>query len=265
MGGSTSSNDSISAARDEPGWRGRLILLPGLVLYVGQGGHADTHQHHAVQLVWSLEGEVNLQLGGRSLATAVTLIPASTPHALDVRGPVVMWLVERHAALGLALDELARGEHEAAVHAELTATGPPDIAGPTDALASWAAGALRRLTGVTSLEGSVSEPIVRVLAAVDTGALNELAAAAKVACLSPTRLTHRFGAEVGLPFRRFVLWSRVKRAVIAVQAGHDLTRAAIEAGFADSAHFSRTFRKTIGLAPSSVLPFLEIAHGAWSR
>jgi AraC-like DNA-binding protein len=63
---------------------------------------------------------------------------------------------------------------------------------------------------------------------------------------------------VGIPFRRFVLWSRMRQAVASTQAGRDLTEAAVDAGFSDSAHLSRTFRAMFGLSPSMVLPLAEI-------
>jgi AraC-like DNA-binding protein len=38
-----------------------------------------------------------------------------------------------------------------------------------------------------------------------------------------------------------------------VLAGHSLTEAAYQGGFADAAHFSRTFRRMFGLPPSQLL------------
>jgi AraC-like DNA-binding protein len=81
--------------------------------------------------------------------------------------------------------------------------------------------------------------------------------------VSPTRVTHQFTSEIGIPVRRFVLWTRIKRAVEAHRTGRDLTAAAIEAGFSDAAHFSRTFRAMFGLSPSLVLPVAEIIGRAW--
>jgi AraC-like DNA-binding protein len=77
--------------------------------------------------------------------------------------------------------------------------------------------------------------------------------------LSPTRLTHRFTREVGIPFRALVPWLRVAAAVRAMQAARargvegSLTHAAHAAGFADAAHLTRTFRALFGLPPSLVL------------
>lgn len=76
--------------------------------------------------------------------------------------------------------------------------------------------------------------------------LAELAAALNV---SESWLVHRFTDEVGVPIRRYVLWQRLWRAVEALK-GATLTEAAHAAGLSDSAHLSRTFRETFGVAPS---------------
>ena len=82
--------------------------------------------------------------------------------------------------------------------------------------------------------------------------------------LSPTRLTHRFSSEVGLPYRAFVPWLRVARVVREVQTSRasglapNLTRAALAAGFVDSAHLTRSFRALFGMPPSVVLSHARI-------
>jgi AraC family transcriptional regulator len=77
-----------------------------------------------------------------------------------------------------------------------------------------------------------------------------LAAVAKVVHRSPSRLAHRFTEATGVPLRRYVLWCRLRMAADAAMRGASLTEAAHLAGFADSAHLSRTFRAMFGVAPS---------------
>jgi AraC-like DNA-binding protein len=76
--------------------------------------------------------------------------------------------------------------------------------------------------------------------------------AARGVGLSPSRASHLFVEETGLPFRTYVLWLRLVRAVDARTAGRTLTEAAQEAGFSDSAHLSRTFKRMFGL-PAAAL------------
>jgi AraC-like DNA-binding protein len=67
--------------------------------------------------------------------------------------------------------------------------------------------------------------------------------------LSPSRFAHVFKATVGVPVRRYVLWMKMRRALDLAIAGDSLTTAALSAGFADSAHLSRTVRAMMGIAP----------------
>ena len=73
----------------------------------------------------------------------------------------------------------------------------------------------------------------------------------------PHEAVHRRSARhlsggVGLPLRRYLLWLRLQDAVQAIAAGAPLTDAAHAAGFADSAHLSRTFRRMFGITPSDL-------------
>ncbi|CCH30252.1 hypothetical protein BN6_29420 [Saccharothrix espanaensis DSM 44229] len=66
--------------------------------------------------------------------------------------------------------------------------------------------------------------------------------------LSASRFQHLFTAHTGTSFRRYRLWARMLHVARATRAGKDLTTAAIEAGFASSAHFSDSFRAMFGLS-----------------
>ena len=75
-------------------------------------------------------------------------------------------------------------------------------------------------------------------------------AVASAAGVSESWLSHHFGDRVGVPIRRYVLWRRLRLAIKAALDGDSLTDAAHAAGFSDSAHLTRTFRETFGVAPS---------------
>jgi len=83
--------------------------------------------------------------------------------------------------------------------------------------------------------------------AADTASVTQAAASAG---LSPSRFQHLFTREVGVPFRRYRTWQRLRAAIRAVASGSNLTTAAHSAGFADQAHFTREFRRTFGAPPS---------------
>ncbi|WP_212751142.1 helix-turn-helix transcriptional regulator [Pseudoalteromonas rubra] len=65
--------------------------------------------------------------------------------------------------------------------------------------------------------------------------------------LSKSRFLHLFKDQVGIAWRPFLLWRRLLCALQTLISGRSATEAAYRAGFADSAHLSRTFRSTFGM------------------
>lgn len=76
--------------------------------------------------------------------------------------------------------------------------------------------------------------------------------------LSVPRLSQLFKEEMGTPIRRFRLWHRVFVTAARLKEGAGLTDAALAAGFADYAQFSRTYRQLAGGNPSEARDNTEI-------
>ena len=242
-----------------PAWGGRLILDAGTILFVGPGGAAERHAHHAVQLVWALDGEFAVTFDA-PVRRRATVIPADVEHAFDSTGRrVAILFVEPHGARGAALDRRARTELGAELVDALAEVPFPRLDLSIEDAAGWCRdvfGTLGAEEQTSPLSAVSRRAVAYVESAID--GKPQLVEAARRAGVSPTRLTHVFTREVGIPFRRFVLWTRIKQAVASTQAGLDLTQAAVDAGFSDSAHLSRTFRAMFGLSPSMVLPLAEL-------
>jgi AraC-like DNA-binding protein len=65
--------------------------------------------------------------------------------------------------------------------------------------------------------------------------------------LSESRFLHLFKENMQLPLRPYLLWRRLICAIKALESGQNATQAAHIAGFSDSAHLSRTFKKQFGI------------------
>ena len=76
--------------------------------------------------------------------------------------------------------------------------------------------------------------------------------AASKACLSPGRFAHLFKEQVGLPFRRYMLWRKLTRAAIAIGREGTIAAAAQAGDFSDAAHLARTFSAMFGPPPSAM-------------
>jgi AraC-like DNA-binding protein len=70
--------------------------------------------------------------------------------------------------------------------------------------------------------------------------------------LSYHRTSHLFVEAVGIPVRTYQLWQKLYRSCGPLLAGASLTEVAHAAGFVDSAHYSSTFHKAYGRAPSEM-------------
>jgi len=84
--------------------------------------------------------------------------------------------------------------------------------------------------------------------------------AAALVHLSPGRFAHLFKEQLGLPFRRYLLWRKLTRAMLAIGREPNIAAAAHASDFADAAHLTRTFNDMFGMPPSALMrgEFFEI-------
>ena len=71
--------------------------------------------------------------------------------------------------------------------------------------------------------------------------------------LSESRFSHWFRERAGMPMQTYRKWLRLTRAVERILDGEPMAGASIAAGFADQAHFVRTFRAMFGINPVAAL------------
>jgi len=222
---------------------------------------AGSHNHHAIQLVMAFGHDLRIEVQTVEHECRAALVPSNVPHRFWAAGrDIALLLVDPQSASGVQLEEIARGRGSTQLDDHVPAAGPgPDL--PANALMGWAEAVVDSVIGNRSMRPLLSPGVRAALRYVqrEIDGPVRLAEAASAAGISPTRLTHAFSSEVGLPFRRYVLWARTKRAVEEVRRGASLTQAAATAGFSDSAHLSRTFRRAFGLPPSFLLAAGEIA------
>lgn len=205
-----------------------LILCRGCMAYFGPVSDNRPHRHHAGMLVQSAGTPFLLHdaRGRRHLHQAVVAPDAS--HALDSLGAPVRVLLFEPAVLA-----------------------PADLSGASTAPGLDCPRVLLGLRPDESTPPDARIEQLKALARTTDGTVHLNALAGRIG-LSPSRLTHRFTRDEGIPFKRWLLWDRLLRAAERLAAGDDLTTAAHAAGFADSAHFSRSFRVHFGLTASRV-------------
>jgi AraC-like DNA-binding protein len=249
--------------------RGRIVFWEGASMWVLSAGPAVSsegfkgtlHSHHAVQVTIALEGWYRLQSGDQSVDAPVAAVAPDARHAITSHGTVAFVYIEPESVAGrAAVRRLFDKRRLVSVDTALFGTLPAELLAAyrdpaiTEArLVEIGRALVSRLSGeveIPTLDERVSKVITWANAQLATPI--RLADAAAVAGLSPDRLRHVFVRHTGLPFRTYVLWLRLLKAVEAFSRGESLTNAAHEAGFADSAHLSRTFRRTFGVTAAEL-------------
>lgn len=221
-----------------------LTVGRGWAVYVGPVEPGRLHRHQAAQLTWTTQGVVSLEGAWGVLETPGHFLPAGVPHQLVTTHPVRIvfldptmpgrspsaWLPPTAAALTAVQTDLLEHGLDRWLRGE-AAMAAPSADERTDDL---------RWTAVLRwLEQALDRP-VRVHEAADAVGL------------SASRFMHWFSEASGLSFRAYVRWLRLQHAVRTLAGGSSLTEAAHLAGFADSAHLTRTFVATFGVRPASL-------------
>lgn len=223
------------------------MFTPGLMAFTGDIGDTAPHSHAAVQVLLVTRGQVSLtDAAARTEIAQTAIIPPGTPH--EVRA--------EPGTTGL-----------------LAYLDPDSLAGraattrldglPADDVGSWIVAATAVPANRSAhrspprAHGRIPHPAVahavRLASEDPKGPPSLVEMAARVA-ISPSRLSHLFAAEMGLPYAAWRRWTRLRHAMDAVQAGASLTEAAHTAGFSDSAHLTRTCRDLFGITPTEALP-----------
>jgi AraC-like DNA-binding protein len=235
------------------------LSWPAVLAAGGPGFRSELHAHHLMHVVLARRApiRVRLPLQPTAVARGVLTGPDSV-HALDARGAeVLIAFVDPESSVGRRLAGVVGGTtrllDDGQVDQLWSLLEGDEINVAT--LTRWGERAVEVLAQAGGKPRSM-HPRVRVtikfLDNLQPGQEPSLDELAGVAGLSPGRFTHAFAESMGVPLRTYLLWRKLRCAVLRIAAGHSPTNAAIDAGFADTAHLSRTFRRMFGTTLSEM-------------
>jgi AraC-like DNA-binding protein len=246
----------VDAAPGVERWSGVARLGLGWATYRGPVGDNAPHAHHAVQIAVGLDAPLAFELDGvRDEAPGIVFSTDRRHRLLPGSGDVGLVYVEGESGLGLALGAAcANGQRaldgDVATHlGELITRGEPGDNVVATLLHCW------QLPPALPQPASALGQRLRQFFA-DADAVSPESGSSAIAArlgVSASRLRHVFRDATGMAVRPYLRWRRLLLAAGRIADGASLTTAAHDAGFADAAHLSRTFRRHFGMAPSALL------------
>ncbi|MCH8552296.1 MAG: helix-turn-helix domain-containing protein [Natronospirillum sp.] len=235
----------------------QLFFWSHRLLIVGPAIETEPHQHHASQFALGLGGPVvfrNLDSGQRIEGDFAWIQP-DTPHALCASAAPCC-LLYTDAESRECASACAWFGHQPFVHAKL----PEALSAARQFIVGSQLDVNSASAFVEALPWYQGAPdsrpldirLQRALAYLDQNLEGDVSigAVAAASAASESWLSHAFTDVIGIPVRRFVLWARLRAAIIIAREGGTLTDAAATAGFSDAAHFTRVFREAFGITPS---------------
>jgi len=224
------------------------------------GAPIAPHSHYAIQLAIGAPSGLRVQFGrqGPWQPCAAALVPSRAVHSIDVSDCdlSIVLFIEPETPEGKALTARLQGQLEL-LDEDIVAVTAKRLERAWRSERSYEAVKALCMQLVREVSRTAprepSDP--RVLAAVEyirqkVDQPVSLPEVARAANLSPERFRHLFVQETGMPLRTYVLWRRLLHVWTLLMNGESLSAAAHAAGFADSAHLSRTARTMFGLPPS---------------
>lgn len=244
----------------------KLIILDGMAVYIGHQITAKQHTHHALEIVIAFDKPFILSAGSNEFTESnCVIIAPDIAHEFhgkddyyiflyfDAELPEVNFIEDRFNLDRNKIIQVNEWEIES-VRNDFIKWFWNNPGDNEEALTI-----IRRLVQTIAPHKEIIyaiEPRIKDALLIIQQSLYEYIGIDSIASkvfLSESRFAHLFKKQTGIPFRKYVLWSRLQAAVKAVLRGQSFTQAAYEGGFSDVAHLSRTFAEMFGVSPSDVI------------
>jgi AraC-like DNA-binding protein len=235
-----------------------------IISFVAHNAQVAVHRHHCFQILLGLSAPFSSNTGGTLYADRRALIiNQNVAHACNgLGGSNLIIFIDAESRTGWQLKQMLDGQSildltETWLEAKPLSPGMDEIRAWQNAQAlELAEEALALLTADIQQANTRDRRIEQAIDWVEQH-LHEKITLQDVAAqihLSPERTRHLFVQEAGVSFSQFLMWKRIKSAIVfAVRDGMSLTEVALRAGFADQAHFCRLFKRTFGIPAGGLL------------
>lgn len=241
----------------------KIAIMDGISVYIGRDIQTNIHSHHLLEIALAFDQPFTIADNARELHTSAVILASDVPHqfigeANDYHIFILFDPESSQARLLQKVFSLHQNRMQSLPVAKLHVV--------IEELKKWffsydnsttvvKASIERLMQLLAPFHQGHSTLDSRILHAIRYVADNleqelDIITVSREVCLSESRFSHLFKQQIGIPYRRYILWRRIDHAVKVICNGASISEAAFESGFSDPAHLSRTFQEMFGLKPS---------------
>jgi AraC-like DNA-binding protein len=221
----------------------------GMYSFTEKGLETSMHAHPALELLVAREGRFSIKLLEAELKDLhIGIVEPNQTHAICASECTLDIILIEPGHLTLASIQEAFGKNSVALILALNDHSPDELN------EKFSQNQLNLFLNTRGYDERIERCMLRIQDILDEDEVKPfLRDLANEVCLSEGRLSHLFKSEIGISIQKYIIWTRLKKAIKhLLQEGTNLNEAALSAGFYDMAHFSRCFKAMMGLKPSQV-------------
>lgn len=246
------SSNTVIYARSDQTSKWLLLVTPARIAYVGLLGMAGTRLLGATNIYTSLESPFELWRPGKPpTVTCVAIVPAYEPHRIVTpdRNIAEVLIESESVAPDVVIQELTGSPSSLEQIGNRILDSFKDLQNGKDTVRQIDLD--EHFLG-RSFEGRKLDPRIRSFIqkiCSDPTVKHDMEQHLQDVGLSLSRFSHLFYDQMGTTLRMFRAWKRARSVMNAFKFSSNLLDAALNAGYADSTHFSHALRKFYGLSP----------------
>jgi AraC-like DNA-binding protein len=207
-------------------------------IYPFVAGALEAHSNPVTCVLYGRDRPLVVKGSGARMEGDVVLIRPGVEHEVEIGGrALVVYLNGLDFPSDSALADVLRGRLEQVAVAALE--GDADAQGELREMLSRRQRPCPPAIAAV-LSDIAADPMVRM-------SQNDLA---RRLGMERTRALRAFKTTTGMTFRGFKQWAGLQAATRRIAEGDLVRNAAMDGGFADTAHLTRTFRKLFGITPN---------------
>jgi len=214
-----------------------------------------THRHYAIQFTVALSKPLTMSTNEQQSQMSYCVNPVMQPHSLATTDEVFILLINPSSDIGHWVSHQKQAQNLDAVAQKLRVEAAQFLVDRNNSVALLSSVELifKEVMMQPPLASNPMEPrIAKAMEYLRAAApqITSLELIASQVSLSPSRFLHLFKQEMYISYRRFQLWLRLLSSIDSLTKPHSITVVAHDSGFADSAHYSRTFKECFGFTPN---------------